>query len=271
MNAGRAGCLPGLDRVETDPSGGMARLDPGGLALHAFGLIRLVHNVAAGSGRMRALGASGNMSRVALAPGKVLPMVSVHRSPAAGGLDRALRGLAGLAVGTALGLLFAEMVGTLLAIRWPLPRIWAAQAACAVGLWIGVWSATRCRWPWFAPSRHRHGSPRRGSGGYGWVDRVVRIGLGACTGAYAGMVAGTATHVWLAALGIRGYSGEEGSFGLLVAWSYGMAIGAPLGLLWFALDLPWFAGRRRSPRPQPPAFADGADRLAVRTDSADLV
>lgn len=171
-------------------------------------------------------------------------MPFARRSLAIDVLDRTMRGLVGLVVGTSLGVLAAEFLGTLLALVWPVPRVWALWAACGSGVAIGVWCALRRRWPWFRPVENSRRRRRSARFEHGWVDFVVRAALGICAGAVAGLLAATALLVWLAALAIDIDAGTM-QLGTLTTLVIGFEGGAVLGLLWFAFDLPWFPGRRR--------------------------
>lgn len=150
-------------------------------------------------------------------------------------LGRTMRGLVGLVVGTSLAMLAAEFLGALLALVWPAPRVWALWAACGSGVAMAVWCALHRRRLW---SCLGVGSRRRcGSEGFehGWVDFVVRAALGIFAGAVAGLLAGSALLVWLAALAI-----DVDADTMLGTLTLGYEGGAVLGLLWFAFDLPWF-------------------------------
>jgi len=172
-------------------------------------------------------------------------MPVARRSLAIDGLDRTLRGFVGLVVGTSVGMLAAEFLGTLLALVWSAPRVWALWAACGGGVATGVWCALRRRWPWFRPvASPRRRRCRSARFAHGWVDFVVRAALGICAGAVAGLLAATALLVWLAALDIDIDAGTM-QLGTLTTLLLGFEGGAVLGLLWFAVDLPWLPGRRR--------------------------
>lgn len=152
-------------------------------------------------------------------------------------LDRAMWGLVGLVFGTSLAMLAAEILGTLLALVWPAPRVWALWAACGSGVAIGLWCALRRRSPRFRPvasSRRRRRSARLE---HGWVDLLVCAVLSIGAGAVAGLLAGSALLVWLVALAI-----DIDALSMLGTLALGCEGGAVLGLLWFAFDRPWFPG-----------------------------
>lgn len=168
-------------------------------------------------------------------------MPSSRSSLAIDGLDRAVRGLVGLVVGTSLAMLAAEFLGTLLALVWPAPRGWALWAACGSGVAIGVWCAA-APWRWFRPGASSGRRCRSARLEHGWVDLVSRAALGIFAGAVAGLLAGSALLVWLAALAIDIDAGTM--LGTPTTLALGCEGGAVLGLLWFAVDLPWFPGPR---------------------------
>ena len=158
--------------------------------------------------------------------------------------ELAVRALAGLVLGTLLGGIAAGIAFELLAVVAGVRGSdeWLLRGACVGGVVGAVWLARRAPRPRVVVAPARRPRPVRTR--HGWVDAVLRIGLGMTFGAVAMPCVFLVAMVWLGAFGVHqrwvDAFGALGGFGVFLTAPFG----ALLGGLWFGLDGPWF--RRRS-------------------------
>lgn len=140
--------------------------------------------------------------------------------------------LAGLVLGAFVGGLLLVVGGGLVDALGgrvsPAVALWMLRAASLTGAVRFAARGPRIAWRSRASSRSRVGA-------HGWVDLVVRVGLGACCGLLGGFLVWWTARVWLP---VSWFARGLGEVALFVAASGG------IGALWFACDLPWFASRR---------------------------
>ncbi len=175
-------------------------------------------------------------------------MEHAQRSSSIGWLDRSGRAIVGLVAFTVVGHVAAMLLGTLIARWWPLPEVWAARLACAVGVVGSIWWASRDHRPWYR-GVERWRADRLPPSSYGWADGVFRSLLGIGAGASGGALVAWTVLMWLYALGVD--IADDSLLPGLAAFVYillAALAGAFFGFWWFVADMPWLPGRRRTPR-----------------------